>query len=113
MVEQRPEREEFREKLTVDKQPARNKSWLPRASTLLLVSSGPFAWAATRVLGESAPDFVESVYGGAVGAAAGGALARATGWIGFSVAEWMLLGFVVVRHLLVRLAARDAEVAWT
>jgi hypothetical protein len=68
---------------------------------IALLASGPLAWAASTALGTWAPGVVESVYGGSLGAAVGFALARATGWIPFSVAEVLLVAFVVAE--LVRL----------
>lgn len=101
MEDARPARENKRGPATVATGPTVNKPRLLSRRTILLLASGPLAWALSQVLGRSAPGVVEALYGGAVGAALGGALARASGWIAFSVAEWALAAFVIAQ--LVRL----------
>lgn len=97
----RPTKENERGPATVATGRTPNKPRMLTRRTIFLLVSGPLAWALSQVLGRVAPGLVETLYGGAVGAALGGALARATGWIGFSVAEWALTGFVIAE--LVRL----------
>ena len=56
---------------------------------------GPVAWGLATLVGRAAPGLAESLYGGGAGAFGGFLLARATGWIPFSLAEFVLAGFVV------------------
>lgn len=96
---------------TVDTRRIGYKSGKLGAGSAALLVAGPAAWALSQVLGRTSPQAVEAVYGGAVGAALGGALARATGWIPFSVAEGALAGFVLFElgrfvHALTRRGSR-------
>lgn len=61
---------------------------------ILLLASGPLAWAAATLIGRVAPGAAEALYGGGAGALGGFVLARATGWLPFSLAEFALVGFV-------------------
>ena len=62
--------------------------------TIASMASGPLLWALTIGLREAAPHLVEAVYGGPTGATAGFLLARATAWLPFSLAEFLLMAFV-------------------
>lgn len=81
--------------LTVDAGTRPHKPVLLDARTWWLLASGPAAWILGQLLGRAAPGAVEWAYGGKVGAALGGVLALATSWVGFSVAEWALIGFTL------------------
>ena len=66
-------------------------AWSRWAPALL---SGPVALAIAQLAG-AVPEATEAVYGQRVGPWIGWLLARATGWIPFSLAEWLLVAALV------------------